>query len=132
MTDLQMRVRRGLGSDWNAALSPWEGLMRLYESDREAFYHLVGNDPRYEAGWSTAGSDTRQTYLGLEDDVQNSVRNARYATTALYFNHVLSALDALRAARFNNIPLQRNLRIRLRGSMGSKGEAMTVILERKF
>lgn len=41
MTDLDMRVRRGLGNDWNAALSPWEGLMRLYESDREAFYMLA-------------------------------------------------------------------------------------------
>ena len=41
MTDLEMRVRRGLGSDWSAALSPWEGLMRLYEADREAFYLLA-------------------------------------------------------------------------------------------
>src|SRR3954467_5913890 len=41
MTDLEMRVRRGLGSDWNAGLSPWEGLMRPYESDREAFYLLA-------------------------------------------------------------------------------------------
>jgi hypothetical protein len=41
MTDLEMRVRRGLGGDWNAGLSPWEGLMRLYESDAESFYLLA-------------------------------------------------------------------------------------------
>jgi hypothetical protein len=41
MTDLELRIRRGLGNEWNAAVSPWEGLMRLYESDREAFYLLA-------------------------------------------------------------------------------------------
>ncbi len=41
MTDLETRVREGLGSDWTPAHSLWEGLMRLYEADREAFYLLA-------------------------------------------------------------------------------------------
>lgn len=41
MTDLGTRVRRGLGSEWDSTRSPWEGLMRLYEADREAFYLLA-------------------------------------------------------------------------------------------
>lgn len=41
MTDLEMRVRRGLGNHASEALSPWEGLMRLYKVDREAFYLLA-------------------------------------------------------------------------------------------
>ena len=41
MTDLATRVRDGLGNDWDATPSPWEGLMKLYEADREAFYLLA-------------------------------------------------------------------------------------------
>src|SRR4051812_10504482 len=41
MTDLGTRVRNGLGSDWDSARLPWEGLIRLYEADREAFYLLA-------------------------------------------------------------------------------------------
>ena len=51
MTDLATRVRGGLGNDWNPTLSPWEGLMKLYEADREAFYLLAreGADESDEA-----------------------------------------------------------------------------------
>jgi hypothetical protein len=41
MTDLETRVHIGLGSEWDSTRSPWEGLMRLYEADREAFYLLA-------------------------------------------------------------------------------------------
>ena len=41
MTNLETRVRKGLGSEWTPTHSSWEGLMRLYEADREAFYLLA-------------------------------------------------------------------------------------------
>ncbi len=41
MTDLLTRVREALGGEWQADRSPWEGLIRLYEADREAFYLLA-------------------------------------------------------------------------------------------
>ena len=45
MTDLQSRVQNGLGGDWDPTRSPWEGLMRLYAADREAFYLLACQGP---------------------------------------------------------------------------------------
>jgi hypothetical protein len=41
MKDLQSQVRSVLGGDWDSSHSPWEGLMRLYETDREVFYLLA-------------------------------------------------------------------------------------------
>lgn len=42
MTDLHARVHKALGGDWGAGQSPWEGLIGVYEADREAFYLLSG------------------------------------------------------------------------------------------
>ncbi len=41
MTNLTTRVHTALGSDWDATRSPWEGLMRLFEVDADAFYLLA-------------------------------------------------------------------------------------------
>src|SRR5947199_202310 len=43
MTDLIARVHAALGSDWKASRSPWEGLIRLYEADSDAFYLLASD-----------------------------------------------------------------------------------------
>lgn len=68
MTDLEMRVRRGLGSDWNAGLSPWEGLMRLYESDSEAFYLLACDGVR-------DGDEVTRPLADLAQRVRAAVRS---------------------------------------------------------
>lgn len=68
MTDLEMRVRRGLGSDWNAGLSQWEGLIRLYESDREAFYLLACDGVR-------DGDDVTRPLSDLAQRVRAAVRS---------------------------------------------------------
>lgn len=41
MTDRIARVRTALGGEWNEDRSPWEGLIRLYEVDADAFYLLA-------------------------------------------------------------------------------------------
>lgn len=41
MTDLLTRVREALRGKWQSGRSPWEGLIRLYDADREAFYLLA-------------------------------------------------------------------------------------------
>jgi hypothetical protein len=45
VTDLTLRARTALGSDWNFDRSPWEGLMRLFEADADAFYLLACEEP---------------------------------------------------------------------------------------
>jgi len=105
-------------------------LQSLYEGDRDAFYRLVGFDERYRGGWGSLG--VRDSYRMLENRSQRHYKRGRYATGAIVLTHVVAALDALQAARRNNIPLERNLRLRLKGALGIDGEAMSVALERKF
>jgi hypothetical protein len=50
MTDLNPRLRAALGGDWDTTRSPWEGLMKLYEVDREAFYLLACDGPGASLG----------------------------------------------------------------------------------
>jgi len=56
MTDLLTRVRKALGDQWQTSRSPWDGLIRLYEADREAFYLLACDGVQ---------SDTEIERLGL-------------------------------------------------------------------
>ena len=68
MTDLQSRVRSGLGGDWDSTHSPWEGLMRLYEADREAFYLLACD------GLNDGGDEVTRPMADLAREVRSAVR----------------------------------------------------------
>lgn len=68
MMDLEMRVRSGLGSDWSEVLSPWEGLMRLYTADREAFYLLACDGIR-------DGDEVTRPLADLAQHVRSAVRS---------------------------------------------------------
>ena len=105
-------------------------LQQLFAGDRDAFYHRVAYDDAFGAGWSSSGA--RDLYRGLEAGYQSARRRVRYATGAIVLVHVVSALDALHAAREHDLPLQRNLKLKLGGSIGADGEAMAVALERRF
>lgn len=106
-------------------------LRELYAADPEAFYHAVGFDDRYRTGWSDGGA-SRGSFQDLDQKFQNGLKRVRYATGAIILTHVVAALDALHAAREHNLPLERNLHLKLNGSLGSEGERMTLALERKF
>jgi hypothetical protein len=68
MTDLQKRVRSGLGSDWDPSRSRWEGLMRLFEADREAFYLLACE------GLDADGDEVTRPLADLAGRVRSAVR----------------------------------------------------------
>jgi hypothetical protein len=59
------------------------------------------------------------------------LRRSRIATTGLWINHLIASIDALRAARFNNMPLSRELGVRIDGHRG-RGGAVSIALVRKF
>jgi hypothetical protein len=50
----------------------------------------------------------------------------------LWFNHLLSALDALHAARLHNLPLQHNLELKLRSSWRAGRPDVLAALVRRF
>jgi hypothetical protein len=107
-------------------------LMQLYNADPDAFYHRVAYDDRYRAGWAYNPEVNRDDFRSIEKRWQRSAQRERFAIAALMFNHVWSALDALKAARDHNAPLERNLHLKMNSSLQSDGPAMTLALERSF
>ena len=108
-------------------------LEALYAGDRDAFYNLIAREPGYIDGW--AGPDparTRADFQHLRDLSDGSVRRARACEKVIWLNHVVAAFDALRAARIHNLPIRRNLELRIKSSWRSSGPTMTAVIERRF
>jgi hypothetical protein len=102
----------------------------LYAGDREAFYNAIASDPRYASGWADA--DERAAFGAMRIRSDARLTRARTVETALWFNHLIAAVDALRAARFHNLPLRQNLGIRIGGSGAHGRPSMAVALETRF
>lgn len=126
------------GSGWSAERwvaatggDPAE-MLALYAADRDAFLRTVAEDDRFLAGWSGDAGTTRSAFRGLRDSQQRMRERQRYAEMGLVLNHVFSAVDALRAARSHNLPLRRDLELRLNGGWRDGAPALTATLRRTF
>lgn len=107
-------------------------LAAVYARDPGAFWQRIASDPAYAAGWRGGGDALRLEYKALHDRSQRAFKRARYAGNALWLNHVVAAVDALRAARIHNLPLRQNVRVALRGGWRHDGPALVAALERRF
>jgi hypothetical protein len=106
------------------------GIRTLYEQDPEEFDVRIARDPVYGSGWSAAPPQDQFThYL---DEADGMLERRRYATTALWFNHLAAAFDAMRAARIHNFPLRQNLRIEVKTAWRSGAPAVRASVERSF
>lgn len=103
-------------------------LARLYAADRDGFYSRI-REPRYADGFTSG--DARANFESLQDSADRRRRYARYAVIGLMLNHAIAAFDALRAARIHNLPLRRNLELRIRPTLGD-GAGFTAALEGSF
>ena len=106
-------------------------LEALYAGDRDAFFHLIGHNDTYLSGWSGDASSTRSQYRDSYDASQEAKNRAYYAAGALWINHLLSAIDALRAARNHNMRLGEGTQLKVRTSWHD-GPAVRASLERRF
>ena len=106
-------------------------LRRLYEADRAAFYHRLANDPSYAAGWKGLADATRQEYLSSYKRSQSFERRARRAEGVLWINHLVAAVEALRAARMHNLTLAPGTALQLQSSW-RHGPALRATVERRF
>jgi hypothetical protein len=102
----------------------------LYAADQEAFYNSIASDPRYLSGWESADERTRFSSLRIRGDMRLS--RSRIYSTGLWLNHLVAAVNALRAARHHNMPLSRTVGLKIEGRMQRRGSAVAVALERKF
>ncbi len=107
-------------------------ILALYAADRSAYLRTLAGDDRYLAGWAGESQATRGSFNDLRSDEQKLMRRARYATWGLVLNHTISAVDALRAARIHDLPLRRNLDLRLQSGWRRGGPTMMAVLVRSF
>jgi len=108
------------------------GLEAIWAVDRQAFYEMIARDPAYRAGWKGESEATRIAFHGIRDRSRGYYDRASSAGYALWLNHLIAALDALRAARLHNVMLKDNLELKLRSSWHGGHPAIRAVLARRF
>jgi hypothetical protein len=91
-----------------------DDLRSLWSGDRLAYYRALARDPAYAAGFSGATpADQYGQYSDLMATHDKALHGATLLEGALILNHLVSALDALRTARVNNLPLREQYHLEL-------------------
>jgi hypothetical protein len=88
-------------------------LHTLWAGDRNAFYRALADDPSYAAGFAGSSTDQYARYSDLLSAHDSALHGATLLEGAILLNHVVSAIDALRAARVNNVPLREQYHLEL-------------------
>lgn len=107
-------------------------LEALYASDPDVFYDTIGKNDTFLKGWGGQPTDTRNAFDSIWSDADADLRRARGASNVIWVNHLVSAFDALRAARIHNLPIERNVNVKFRTSWHKTGPELGFVLERKF
>jgi len=108
-------------------------LETLWMHDRDAFYQALATDAQFKDGFK--GPDqvaTYSTYSDIRQSSQDRFKQVHYLDVALLLNHVVAAFDALRAARAHNVPLQRNMDLKLGGGLKHGQPELHATLTRRF
>jgi hypothetical protein len=104
--------------------------LALYEADPEAYYDKIAKDPTMAAGW--ASGSTKDQFVTLRDESDLRLHRASIAAAGIWINHVVSAVDALRAARLYNLPLRRGMEIKGNARWKKDGPAVRFAVVQKF
>jgi hypothetical protein len=107
-------------------------LRGLYTADREAYYDAIGGDARYSAGWNDGDAKARFEDLRRRSD--RRFETARWTSAGLWVNHLVAAVQALRAVRFGNmnVDLPNHVELKARGGLHGGRPHLLVTLERRF
>lgn len=107
-------------------------LQTLWAADREAFYLALAREPAYVSGFSGDPQATFDRYRGLREEREDALARARTMEVLLLVNHLVSAWDALRAARFHDLPLRRALPVQLGTQWRDGSPTWTAAMVRRF
>lgn len=109
-------------------------LRTLYSVDPSLFYFRIGEDPTLSSGWADypTSDESRRTFVAWRDNSEERFKRSRIWRSALWVNHLGSAIDALRVARLVNVPLRNNLHMHLKTDWSGGGPAMSAVLEARF
>jgi len=138
----EAQVFRGNPEDSSSAWSfaRWEhntggdpaAIHALYDHDPADFDVRIARDPAYAAGWASGPGPPQDQFRNDLDRADGMLERKKYASTGLWLNHLVAAIDAMRVARIHNIPLQENMHIRLKTAWRSGAPAVRASLERSF
>ena len=110
-----------------------DDLRSLWSGDRDAYYRALARDPAYAAGFSgPAPMDYFDHYSSLLASHDKALHSATMFEGALLLNHVISAVDALRAARVNNVPLREEYHLELGERWRHGGPELRAAVVRRF
>ena len=113
--------------------SPPTDLERLWAGDHDAYYRALANDPSYAQGFDGLLPDEQYShYSDLLAQHRESTRDARILEGVLMLNHLVSAIDALRAARMNNVPLTEQYHLELGERMRHGRAELRAAVVRRF
>jgi hypothetical protein len=105
-------------------------VVALYQADPEAYYDRIAKDPSYAAGWS---SDAKHgEFITLRTESDDQLQRAHTLEAAVWINHLVSAFDALRAARFYNVPLRRGMELKGNARWKKDGPAVKFAVVQRF
>jgi hypothetical protein len=108
-------------------------LERLWAGDREAYYRTLASDPAYVNGFSGVSPSNEQVrFIGLRAERDSKLRLTRRMETLLWLNHLVAAIDALRAARIHNLPLRQQYQLRVAQKIRHGKPEFRAALVRRF
>lgn len=105
-------------------------LSSLYNTRRDDFYEDIGKLSIYFCGWDTQAN--KDIYRDMREDSNDFLRNARYATTVVFLNHLVSAIHAARGAARHNARLTGSTEIDLKLSPELANPMAQLVLSHRF
>jgi hypothetical protein len=114
----------------NSALA--SELEAVWAQDRQAFYEMIAREPAYLAGWRGGSTAVRGEFSDMRTTSRGYFNRASSAGYVLWLNHLVAAVEALRAARFHNVVLQHNLELKLQSSWHGGHPAVLAACVRRF
>lgn len=110
-----------------------EALLSQQGSNADAYYASLAKQDGYRGGWDDFNCDApdglsanRRTFHGMRQDSDDFLARARLATTFVFLNRIVSAVDAYRTARGARLSLtpRTHLELDLKGSIARPRAAL--------
>lgn len=105
-------------------------LVFLYDTRRDDWYEDIGKLTIYSCGWDSPAN--RLFYRDLRNDSNDFLRAARYATSVILLNHIVSALAAAKGAASHNQHLTGGLELQIDLQASLVRPGATVALRQTF
>ena len=95
----------------------------------------MSKNDAYAAGWSdpnVGASGARDVAMSYSEDVNSLAKKSQFGLFTMIANHLVSTVDALNIARFNNIALRDGLTVKFKLRPGGPHQAYGMTFTQKF